>query len=141
MHEIYELKEMLCKELEEYGRKGEMSAGTLEIVDKLAHAVKNLGKIIEMDEEGYSGEGNMGNSYARGGSGGGQGGGGSSYRNSYARGRGRYARRDSMGRYSSDEYSMAADDVIGQLESMMETAPDDKSRRKIRELINEMKNV
>lgn len=56
MDEIYELKEMLCKELEEYGRKGEMSAGSLEIVDKLAHAVKNLGKIIEMyeEEEKYS---------------------------------------------------------------------------------------
>lgn len=107
MHEIYELKEMLMQELEEYGRKGELKdVGTLEIVDKLAHAVKNLCKIIETAEmeEGessmaggsYEG-GGRGNSYARGG---GQGGG--SYRSSYARGRGRNAKRDSMGRYSSE---------------------------------------
>lgn len=133
MHEIIELKEMLCKELEEYGRKGEMSAGTLEIVDKLAHAVKNLGKIIEMDEGEYSGR--MGSSYARGGSRGGQG--GSSYRSSYARGRS----RDSRGRYSSEEYSMAADDVIQQLEDMMDSAPDERSKKKIKELIREMSNV
>ncbi len=111
MHEIYELKEMLMKELEEYGSKGELTGGSLEVIDKLAHAIKNICKIIESAEEeeeysmaggSYDG-GNMGggNSYARGGSGGGQGGGGS-YRNSYARGRGRNARRDSMGRYSSE---------------------------------------
>lgn len=95
MHELYELKEMLCKELEEYGRKGEMTAGSLDVVDKLAHALKNLDKIIEAkeDEDGYS---MVENSY-RGGSGAG-GGGGGSYRSSYARGR----KRDSMGRYSGE---------------------------------------
>lgn len=141
MHEIYELKEMLCKELEEYGRKGEMSAGTLDIVDKLAHAVKNLGKIIEMDEGEYSGR--QGGGSNRGGFS--RQGGGSSYRGSYARGGssrgGSSTRRDSMGRYSREEYSMAADDVIGQLEDMMESAPDEKSRRKIKELIAEMQNI
>jgi len=53
MHELYELKDMLYRELEEYGKKGELSAGTLDIVDKLAHALKNLNKIVEEDE--YSG--------------------------------------------------------------------------------------
>ena len=51
MHEIYELKEMLCRKLEEYARKGDVTSSSLEVVDKLAHAVKNLGKIIEMYEE------------------------------------------------------------------------------------------
>lgn len=81
MHELYELKDRLCDELKEYGTK-ELSAGSLDTVDKLAHAIKNLDKIIESyEDEGYSGE----------------------YRDgmSYARGRGRYAKRDSMGRYSS----------------------------------------
>lgn len=58
MHELYELKEMLCRELEEYGAKGNLSTGTLDVVDKLAHAAKNVGKIIKMCEEdedkGYS---------------------------------------------------------------------------------------
>ena len=51
MHEIYELKEMLMQELEEYGRKGELKdVGSLEIIDKLAHTIKNLCKIIETAE-------------------------------------------------------------------------------------------
>lgn len=110
MDEIYQLKEMLCKELEEYGRKGEMSAGTLEIVDKLAHAVKNLDKIIESGEEEYS------NAY-RGGS---YRGGGSYEGGSYARGRGRNARRDSMGRYSSEGYSRNEDGKLEQVKQEIE---------------------
>ena len=97
MHELYELKDKLCDELKEYGSK-DLSAGTLDVVDKLAHAVKNIDKIIEVYEDegdGYSSRSypdGMGGSYARGGRG--------SYRGgAYARGR-MNARRDSMGRYS-----------------------------------------
>lgn len=113
MHELYELKEKLCRELEEYGKK-DLSAGGLEVVDKLAHTVKNLDKIIENYEESeYSG--NMGDSYARGGS----------YRYdggmSYARGRGSRAKRDSMGRYSSERgYSRDAADMTAELQEMMD---------------------
>lgn len=128
MHEIYELKEMLCKELEEYGKKGDLSTGSLDVVDKLAHTVKNLGKIIEMyDEEGeYSGayDYNMG---------GGRGG-------SYARGRGRNARRDSMGRYSREGYSRANEDVVEQLRGVMEDAPEDM-KREIKRLITKMESM
>ena len=35
MHELYELKDMLCKELKEYDTKGELTAGSLDVVDKL----------------------------------------------------------------------------------------------------------
>ena len=126
MHEIYELKEMLCKELEEYGRKGEISTGTLEVVDKLAHTVKNLCKIIEMgEEEGYSGNyayergGNTrGGSYARRGG-------------SYARGRGRNARRDSMGRYASEGgYSRdeGVEEMVDTIRSMMSELPQEVQR-------------
>ena len=127
MHEIYELKEMLCEELEKYGAKGDLSAGELEIVDKLAHTVKNLCKIIESyEEEEYSGEMGGGTmSYQRGGQGGrggNQGGGsyrGGSYRGgSYARGRGRNARRDSMGRYSSERGYSREDGVEEMVESI-----------------------
>lgn len=106
MHELYELKDMLCKELKEYGQKGELTPGTLEVVDKLTHTIKNLDKIIEVyeEEDDYSGRSDgMGGSYARGGRGGrGYSREGGSYRNSYARGR-MNARRDSMGRYSRDD--------------------------------------
>ena len=139
MHEIYELKDMLCEELEKYGSKTDLKAGELEIVDKLAHAVKNLGKIIEMaEEEEYSNEGGMmGGSYAyaRGGN---RGGGRGSYARdggSYARGRGSNARRDSRGRYSRERgYSRAADEMVEQLRDLMEDAPNETIRRDIERL-------
>ena len=46
MKELYELKEKLCDELKEYGKK-EMSAGSLDVIDKLAHSIKNIDKIID----------------------------------------------------------------------------------------------
>lgn len=52
MKELYELREQLCDELKEYGKKG-VSSGSLDVVDKLTHTIKNLDKIIEAD--GYSG--------------------------------------------------------------------------------------
>ena len=105
MHYMHDLKDLLCAELEDYAEKGKksgkMSMGDLESIHKLTDTVKNILKIDMLEEEsGYSedghymGEGRIyGTSYEsgyseRGGS-------------SYARGRGRYAKRDSMGRYSS----------------------------------------
>lgn len=141
MQALYDLKEMLCKELEEYGKKGELSAGTLEIVDKLAHATKNLDKIIEAyEEEEYS---NYGGSYNYGGNmGGGMSGRGGSYRNggSYARGRGRNARRDSMGRYSSEGYSRTGE-LADQLRSLMDEAPDDRTRQEIQRIVTRMEQM
>lgn len=129
MNELYDLKEMLLKELEEYGKKGDLSAGSLEIVDKLAHSVKNLCKVIDdMDEEysGYGGsyDGRMtdGMSYRRGGS--------------YARGR-RNARRDSMGRYSSEGYSRAGD-LAEQLRGLMREAPDESIRQDMERLASKL---
>ena len=55
MNDLYELKEKLCKKLEEYARKGEITASNLDVIDKLAHAVKNVSKVIEMSDDGYSG--------------------------------------------------------------------------------------
>lgn len=59
MHKLYELKEVLCKELEEYAKRGSnLDLQSLNTIDILAHAIKNLDKIIGTSE--YS---NMGNSY------------------------------------------------------------------------------
>lgn len=102
MKYMHDLKDMLCAELEEYAQKQKMSAGDLETVHKLTDTVKNIMKINVLEEEmddgasgdsRWMGEGRMyGSSYADGMSYGGG--------SSYARGRGRYAKRDSMGRYS-----------------------------------------
>ena len=50
MHDLYNLKEMLVEELSEYGKSKDLSIGTLEIIDKLAHATKNIDKVIECYE-------------------------------------------------------------------------------------------
>ena len=147
MHGIYELKEMLCKELEDYGTKGELTAGSLDIVDKLAHAIKNLDKIIEASEEegDYSERGGSyrGGSYARAGQGGGgMGGNRGGQGRSYARqGRGRDARRDSMGRYSSERgYSRedGKEQMIMQLEDLKQDAPNQQVMERIEDLISEL---
>ena len=150
MHELYELKEMLMKELEEYGRKGEMSAGSLELVDKLSHAIKNLCKIIEAaeeEDEGYSRRG--GSYYYEGGQGGNtntarMGRGGSSYARGGGRGRGSNARRDSMGRYSrtgGSVYYRNADELVEQLEELMEDAPNEQIRQRMSQLVQELEQM
>ena len=54
MHELHELRDKLCNELKAYGRK-EMNTGALDIIDKLAHSIKNIDKIIDtFDAKGYS---------------------------------------------------------------------------------------
>ena len=110
MHYMHDLKDLLCAELEEYAEKGKksgkMSAADLDGIHKLTDTVKNILKINMLEEEGgysedghYMGEGRiygtsyddgMGGNYSRRGG------------SSYGRGRGRYAKRDSMGRYSRD---------------------------------------
>lgn len=137
MEELYKLKEMLCKELEEYGGK-EMSAGALEVVDKLAHAIKNIDKIIENYDEEYSGYYPMYYGENRSYRGGSYDGG--SYRGgSYARGR-RNARRDSMGRYSSEGYSRHGD-MVEQLRDLMNDAPDERTRKEIQRLVTKMEQM
>lgn len=146
MKHIEELREMLCEELDKLAEKGELTAGSLETVDKLAHAIKSIDTIMAMED--YSEDG----MYYDG-----------SYNNgtSYARGRGRNAKRDSMGRYSSrssyarggnqggnrgggnrggssrDGYS-GNEEFIDELESMMTEASNEKERMAIRKVMEMM---
>ena len=46
MYDLYGLKEKLCRELEEYGKK-DLNMTTLDTVDKLAHAAKNVDKLAQ----------------------------------------------------------------------------------------------
>lgn len=150
MHELYELKDKLMEELKEYGTQNEMTSSTLDVVDKLAHTVKNLCKIIE-DMEGYSERGSYENSM-RGGSydgsmrgsyrdrsyddGSFRGSYENSMRGSYARGRGRNARRDSMGRYTSDNGMM-----LEELQGLMQEAPDERTRQEIQKLVARLEQM
>ena len=136
MHKIYELKDKLCEELEEYGDK-KLDAGSLDVIDKLAHTIKNLDKIIEKyEDEDYSSaydDGVMGGPYERG---------GNRYGSRYAmargdgRGRGRNARRDSMGRYSSDSRMM-----VEELRDLMNDAPDERTKMEFKRFIEKMEQM
>lgn len=145
MHGIYALEEMLCDELEKIGEKNDLTAGSLETADKLSHALKNVQKIIEYyesmgdDEGGYSRRDGDGmwtaeGSYAR------DGRGGYSRGGSYARGRGRYAKRDSMGRYSGRGYSRAdgTHEMVAELKDLMKDAPNAQIKQRMQELVSEI---
>lgn len=80
MKHIEKIKEMLNSELEIFGKKNALTVTDLEKIHKLTDTIKNLDKIMLLEEDEYE----IGGS-------------------SYARGRGRNAKRDRMGRYSSDE--------------------------------------
>ena len=111
MGKMMEIRDMLCDELDKIAERGEISASSLDMVDKLTHSIKSIDTIMAMN--GYSNdyrymEGDR--SYGRSG-------------NSYAR-NGEYRRRDSMGRYSRGHYSFDdhKEHIIGQLEEMMTDA-------------------
>ena len=157
MHYMHDLKDLLCAELEDYAEKGKksgkMSMGDLETVHKLTDTVKNIMKIDVLKEEaGYSedghymGEGRIyGTSYDDG-----------MHREggySYARGR-RYAKRDSMGRYSRDDgmryrggmrggYSRddAKSYMIEQIEEMMEEAEKPSEKEALRRCMDALKRA
>ena len=131
----YELKEMLCRELEEITRKGELTAGSLDTVDKLTHAIKSISTIIAMEEA--DGESEMypfwgGRAY--------QGGGGSNQRGGRSN-----QRRDSRGRYSNQRggYSRddARDDMISELREIMQDAPDEHTKKRFHSFIRELENA
>ena len=50
MHDLYNLRDMLIDALEEYGKRDALTQNSLEMIDALAHASKNIIKIIEMCE-------------------------------------------------------------------------------------------
>ena len=166
MHYMETLKDLLCAELEDYAEKGKkankMSAGDLEAIHKLTDTVKNILKIDMLEEDsGYSedghyiGEGRIyGTSYDDG-----------MHREggySYARGR-RYAKRDSMGRYSRDDgmryhggMSYARDGrgmrggysrddaksyMIEQIEEMMEEAEKPAEKEALRRCMDALKRA
>lgn len=123
MKHLEELREILCRELEEIAERGELSAGTLETVDKLTHTLKNLDKIMMGDS--YS---NAGDWYGM----------GYGYRDDYRNAnsyRGR--KRDSMGRYSRAD---AREDMAEKLRHMMDDAPDSRTREALEKALRSVED-
>ena len=142
MDVYYDAKDMLKHELHEIIERGEVTGTSLEAIDKILNSIKNACKIImyeEYAEGGYSyadGDHDMSNY-------------------SYARGRGRNAKRDSLGRYSSEGgysngrrgryayrgYSYAEGDKqekIEMLRGMMDETSSEEERRAISNIIKRM---
>lgn len=127
---LYDLCEVISSEIEDANEKirmagGKLTAGDVDYIDKLAHALKSIKTTIAMEEAdsdySYDGGGMMGGSYARGGN----------------RGRGANARRDSRGRYSSRGYSRA-EGVKDMLKDAMEEAQTEREREAIKKALKEL---
>ena len=140
MHKLYDLKEMLCEELEEFGSRDKLTSGSLEMVDKLAHAAKNVGKLIEMCEDAeYSRDNGVNRGYGR------------SYDGGYSNRRGY-----SMDGYYYDDGGMShrrgraangrfvsrdGSEMARRLREMMADAPDEQSRQEIQRLADRMESM
>lgn len=121
MKAMDDLRDMLCKELDEIARKGELGAGDLEIAHKLTATIKNIDKIKMMEDDGYSRggdwEADIRGAYGRG--------------NSYERRgthyvRGHYSRADAMERMRT------------QLEEMYRSTDDDRMKNALRRCLDTM---
>lgn len=148
MNTMEDLKEMLCEELKEVVKKGDISSTELDNVYKAVKTLNYLETIKAMQEYGGSSRDYSGRSYGsydRGGSYGSYDGG--SYEGSYDRG-GSYERgsrdgsyegsrdysgrrgRDAMGRYTSRDGGYSGHDkqqMVAELENMMQrVSPEEK---------------
>ena len=124
MKSMYELRDMLCKELDELIRKGELGAGDLDIAHKLTDTIKNIDKIEMLEADGYS---NNGDWEARG-----------SYDGMYRDDRYSRRGRDMRGRYSRHDGTDKR--LMDELEELMRTIEPGK-RDVIRRALEELKEA
>lgn len=125
MKSFENLRENLCKELEDISNKREIDKQMLENIHLLTGSIKNIDKIIadENEKYGYSqaNEPMMRTAYNEG--------------NSYAN-RGKHYVR---GHYSNDGWDMRGNSAIDMLRDML-TGADDREREEIKRLLREMSN-
>lgn len=124
---MYDLRNMLCDELDELARKGELGAGDLEIAHKLTDTIKNIDKIEMLEDDGYSRDGDYfrDGDYSRGGDW------QADMRGTYGRGSS-YARRGTH--YVRGHYSRAEsmEHLREQINDMMRETDDDRVKEALR---------
>ncbi len=141
---MHEIKKVLMQELEEYEEKvrkmggAKVSQQDLERIHKLTDTIKNICKIDMLsDDEEYSGasewmgEGRMyGQSYA------------DSY-NSRRDSRGRYSRAEGMSNRGGSSYSQAEgnEHLMKKIDSMLESAENERQREAIERFKREMERI
>lgn len=126
MESMHKLKDLICRELDEFARKDELETWELETIHKLTDTIKNIDKIMMLEDEdgGYSQ--NRGYPYGKDimyddGS-------------SYAR-RGRHYVR---GHYSRDD---GRDRMMHHLEGMMAEAGNEREREAISRCIDQLRGM
>ena len=129
IRDLHEMCETISNEIAEANDKirsagGKLSGSDLDYVDKLTHALKSIKTTIAMMES----EGSYDGSYNDGMSG--------TYGSRMYYPRGSYARRrNSMGRYSRD------DDTIAELRELMADAKDERTRQEFQKFISKMEQM
>ncbi len=142
MNAMYQLKDMLCREVDEIVEKGELSAGDLDTAWKLTDTVKNIYKMKMLEEaeeyshdygQAYGYDMDDGVSYRGYGR---ESGYGRASGNSYERGNS-YRGRNSMGRYTRDD---GAKQTVDSMQQMLNSGHlDNKQRDTIRKAMEMLK--
>lgn len=130
IEDLHELCETISREIGDANEKirqagGKLSGEDLTYLDKLTHTMKSLKTTIAMMEAedgesgrysyGMYGDGYNGNSYRRG--------------------------RNSMGRYTSRRGYSYDDGMIEELRSLMENAPDERTKSEFRQFISKIEKM
>lgn len=130
--ELKHICEILENELANVNKKldksdGVLSGDDISYIDKLTHSIKSIKTTIAMmeAEDGDSGRymphPGYGNSY--------------NYGGSYRRG------RDSMGRYTSRRGYSYDDGMMDELRTLMESAPDERTKAEFRQFISKLEKM
>lgn len=132
MHKLYELKEKLMNELEDYADNGKFSKDDVEAIKYTASAIDHICNIVEGSED-YSeamNDGMMMRPYNR------------SYRRGGRRGANQYGSygRNQYGSYAGG-YSRANEDIANELREIAKDAPSDHVRQEIHSLVSRIENM
>ena len=139
MEYMNDIKEMLCEELEKIANEGELTAGSLDTIQKLTHSLKSIGKIMEMEEEGaYSMDGGYGGSYRGSRQGGGNRGGQSNRRGSRRGGSYRGSREYRQGGSYRGSRAEEKEMIVERIEDMMDEVQDPQAKKALEKAINAM---
>lgn len=129
MNALYNLRDMLCGELENIVSNSQGNI-PLDIVDKVTHSLKSVETIIAMKEGSNNNNNSYGNSYRNYNSYGGN--------NSYA---GNYGRRNYNRSYMNRSYGDSKEEMMSELHEMMNEAKSDQERQAFQQFINQMQNM
>ena len=132
MHKLYELKEKLMGELEDYADNGKFSKDDVEAIKYTASAIDHICNIVERcEDDEYSNADGM-TSY--------------NYGGPYMGRRGEYSyrrggRRGGSNQYGSYMYSRASEDIAMELRDIMKDAPNEHIKQEIQKLVTKVEHM